>query len=116
MLFFLLVCSTKSTDSSTPESTDSALPDSPVECADLSIDECEANNCNILSGRPETENDDGTTCIDWSVDPQPAGCTSENSSEAVVSFAQDPDGVCWFFPSGTVPSGWSECPTVDGCE
>ena len=86
------------------------------ECADFSLDECEANNCNLLSGRPATENADGTTCIDWSIDPQPAGCTSENSSEAVISFAQDPDGVCWFFPSGTVPSGWSECPYVDECE
>ena len=116
MFLFLLACTTKSTDSSVNNGTDSALPDSPVECADLSIDECDANNCSLVSGRPATENDDGTTCIDWSIDPQPAGCTAYESAEAVVSFAEAPDGVCWAFPSGTVPDGWSECSSINECE
>ena len=86
------------------------------ECADFSLDECEANTGNLLSGRPATENADGTTCIDWSIDPQPAGCTSENSSEAVVSFAQAPDGVCWFFSIWNCSFQMPECPYVDECE
>ena len=116
MILFLLACTTQSTDSSAVDSTDSAIPDSPIECSELSVDECETKDCNLLSGRPATESTDGVPCIDWSTDPQPAGCTSENSSEAVISFAQSPDDVCWFFPSGTVPSGWSECPPVEDCE
>ena len=99
MFLFLLACSTKSTDSSANNSTDSALPDSPVECADLSIDECEHSDCNLVSGRPASESADGTTCIDWNTDPQPAGC-SAISDRAVIVSAQSPDGVCWAFPSG----------------
>ena len=116
MFLFLLACSTKSTDSSANNSTDSALPDSPVECADLSADECEANECSLVSGRPASESADGSTCIDWNTDPQPAGCSAYESALTVLSFAQSPDGVCWAFPSGTVPDGWPECASVDECE
>ena len=84
MFLFLLACTTKSTDSSANNSTDSALPDSPVECADLSIDECEASDCNLVSGRPASESADGSTCIDWNTNPQPAGCTSYTSDLTVM--------------------------------
>ena len=82
----------------------------------LSIDECDASDCSLVSGRPASESADGTTCVDWNTDPQPAGCSAYESALTVLSFAQSPDGVCWAFPSGTVPDGFTECASVDECE
>ena len=116
-IFFIVLaaCSGRSTDSAQPDQNDdTADVSTELECEERTIEECEASSCNLISGYPATENEDGF-CIDWSGDPQPAGCSSMASPEAVISFAEDANGTCWAFPSGTTPPGWSECATIDEC-
>ena len=114
-VFFIIAsaCSGQSSDSAELEQNDDTA-DVSTECEELSLEECEANSCNLISGYPATENE-GVVCIDWNGAPQPAGCSSMDSAEAVVSFAEDANGTCWAFPSGTTPPGWNECSTIDEC-
>ena len=81
-------------------------------CDAYSIDEC-PNDCNLISGFPAVDEGEGVTCIDWTIEPQPAACSSYDSSEAVISFAEDENGTCWAFPSGAYPLDWTECYSDD---
>ena len=113
-LFTLLfACSTDNTDSASDDTDTNATA---TDCETTPLDECTANDCTLLSGLPVTQDANGNDCVDWNGTPQPLGCSSYDASTAVISFAQDPDGACWAFPSGTIPAGWSHCDPVSECE
>ena len=40
-----------------------------------------------------------------------AGCTSNPSDDGAITFAQDPNGEIWRFPTTTFPDGWTEIPS-----
>ncbi len=105
----LLACSEKETSELIG---DTDRGDLHYECESYSVDEC-PEDCALISGFPEVDDGSGGTCIDWTVDPQPAGCNSYDSDATVVSFAEDENGTCWAFPSGGYPTDWTECYSDD---
>ncbi len=113
VLIFLLSCSENDNDD--PLLVDSENDHSAIECEDQSVYEC-SEDCTLIYGFPEVYDVEDNSCIDWSVEPLPAGCSSYDSSEAVISFAEDTDGICWAFSSGSFPQNWSECGPVDECQ
>ena len=111
ILLILLGCSEKEQSDDLIGDTDRG--DGSI-CETYSVDEC-PNDCNLISGFPAVDDGDGGTCIDWTEEPQPAACSSYVSDLAVISFAEDENGTCWAFSSGTYPFDWTECEDIDEC-
>lgn len=79
-------------------------------CYELELIDCDRDAfCSTLDAQPWNE---AQACVDaFTV----VSCTSpEDACDSAVTWAQDPDGTCWQFPSSCVPVGWSlEVPECD---
>ena len=90
-----------------------------LECESLSTEQC-PEECNLFTGLPEVEDSEGSTCIDWEMEAQPASCgeyASPGDGDPVSEphFVEDENGICWVFSSSIVPTGWTECGPIDEC-
>jgi hypothetical protein len=113
-------------DSNQPTTTDSATQSTtgtmPLQCDELSVEEClDGPDCRYINGR-EIHNRDSDPCLDFSDDPVAKGCLASEmgcgEAETYAAPSGDPSD-CWWFSNTCIPTGWGACDTsmhVEECD
>jgi len=75
--------------------------DSPIDCSEISIQDCESKGCALLTGTPY---DTDELCRQAAI---PYQCTSHSQCDDVLTIGIK-DGECARFDNACLPEGWSE--------
>lgn len=109
-------------DSNAAITSDPVTGTTPLQCDELSVEQClDGPDCGHIQGR-EILDKNGTPCIDWSQEPVAKGCLSNNvGCDDALTYAapNDDPSDCWLFTNGCIPVGWGYCddPTpVEECD